>query len=145
MPLPAPEAGLVICYAYLWNSEYERGQEEGLKDRSCAIILTTRRENGQTIVTVAPITHSPPNILADAIELPSSTKERLGLDGVRSWVVVSEVNRFVWPGSDLRPVSREKADRFEFGFLPPSLFRQIKERIAACAMAQRLQTVRRTE
>lgn len=145
MSLPTPEAGLVICYAYLWHSEHERGREEGLKDRPCVLVLTTTRENGETIVTVAPITHSPPAAPADAIEIPAVTKARLGLDGARSWIVVREVNRFVWPGSDLRPVAREKADRFDFGLLPPSLFRQVRERLAACAKGQRLKTVHRTE
>jgi hypothetical protein len=101
--LPTPEAGLVICYSYLWHAEHERGREEGLKDRPCAIVLTARRESGETVVTVAPITHSPPVTPADAVEIPAVTQARLGLDGARSWIVVSEVNRFVWPGSDLRP------------------------------------------
>jgi hypothetical protein len=145
VPLPTPEAGLVICYAYLWRDEHERGREEGLKDRPCAIVLTTERANGETIVTVAPITHSPPTVPDDAVEIPSSTKARLGLDGARSWIVVTEVNRFAWPGSDLRPVSRDKVDRFDFGLLPPSIFRQVQERLAVCAKAQRLKTVHRTE
>jgi hypothetical protein len=61
VPLPIPEPGLVICYAYLWRSEYERGQEEGTKDRPCAIVLATRDQDGDTIVTVVPVTHTPPN------------------------------------------------------------------------------------
>ena len=80
-----------------------------------------------------------------AIDPSSKTRGRLGLDGARSWVLVSEVNRFVWTGADLRPISRGRPDRFEFGFLPPSLFRQIRERLAACARAQRLKSVERTE
>jgi hypothetical protein len=143
--LPTPEAGLVICYSYLWHAEHERGREEGLKDRPCAIVLTARRESGETVVTVAPITHSPPATPADAVEIPAVTQARLGLDGARSWIVVSEVNRFVWPGSDLRPVSRAQTDRFDFGLLPPSIFRQVRDRLAECAKAQRLRSVPRTE
>jgi hypothetical protein len=40
MPLPTPEPGLVVAYAYLWLAEYEQGREEGTKDRPCAIVLT---------------------------------------------------------------------------------------------------------
>jgi hypothetical protein len=58
--------------------------------------------------------------------------------------VVSEINRFVWPGPDLRPVSRTEPDRFAYGMLPPSLFRQIKERLAACAKVQQLRAVPRS-
>lgn len=145
MPLPTPETGLVISYAYLWQAEYEQGQEEGAKDRPCAIVLTTSNEDGDTVVTVAPITHSLPERPGDAVELPLPTKQRLGLDAERSWVVVSEINRFVWPGPDLRPISRAEPDRFAYGVLPPSLFHRIRERLLACAQAQRLRVVHRTD
>ena len=145
MSLPSPEAGLVIGYAYLWRTDYEQGREEGTKDRPCAIVLTTAASEGDTIVTVVPVTHTPPKNPEEVVEIPLVTKNRLGLDGARSWVVVSEVNRFVWPGPDLRPVSRTEADRFDYGLLPPSLFRQIRERLDACARAQRLKSVQRTE
>jgi len=143
--LPVPEAGLVICYSYLWRSEYEQGREEGTKDRPCAIVLTATSAEGRIIVTVVPVTHSQPATPDEAVEIPLLTKQRLGLDAARSWAVVSEINRFVWPGSDLRPVSGDTPDRFHYGFLPPSLFRQIKERLTATAKAQRLKGVSRTE
>ena len=115
-----------------------------MKDRPCAIILTTKSIDAGTIVTVVPITHTPSQLLEDAVEIPPATKRRLGLDDARSWVVVSEVNRFVWPGFDLRPVPGGAAERFDFGFLPPSLFRDIRERLLACARAQRVSVVPRT-
>jgi hypothetical protein len=145
VPLPAPEAGLVIGYSYLWHSEHEHGREEGLKDRPCVIVVASRRVGGRIIVTVVPVTHSPPLSFDAAIELHAATKARLGLDDARSWVVVSEVNRFVWPGTDLRPVSRDQPDRFDYGLLPPAIFDRIKERLAACVKAQRLKIVDRTE
>jgi hypothetical protein len=145
MPLPAPEPGLVIRYGYLWYSEYEQGREDGDKDRPCAIILTTVNELGETLVTALPVTHTPPRIADDAVELPLAVKHRLGLDDARSWVVVSELNRFVWPGPDLRPVPPIEAGRFDYGLLPPGLFRTIRERFLARARAQRVWSVRRTE
>jgi hypothetical protein len=145
VPLPVPEPGLVISYSYLWRSKYERDQEEGVKDRPCAIILIAEDAAGETVVTVVPITHSPPQPQDDAVEIPLAAKRRLGLDEARSWAIVSEVNRFVWPGPDLRPVTRGDPERFEYGPLPPSLFRQIRERFLAAAAAQRLQIVPRTE
>jgi hypothetical protein len=143
VPLPVPEPGLVISYSYLWHSEYQRDQEEGLKDRPCAIILIAKDEGGQTTVTVVPITHSPPK--TDAVEIPLTVKRRLGLDEARSWAVVSEVNRFVWPGPDLRPVMRDDREGFDYGFLPPALFRQLRERFLAVAATQRLKTVPRSQ
>ncbi len=145
MPLPAPEPGLVIRYAYLWHSEYEQGREEGDKNRPCAIILTAIDEDGETVVTVLPVTHTPPQHADDAVELSLVTKQRLGLDDARSWVIVNEMNRFVWPGPDLRPVPPAEAGRFDYGLLPPGLYRTIRERFLIRARAQRLKVVPRTE
>jgi mRNA-degrading endonuclease toxin of MazEF toxin-antitoxin module len=145
VPLPTPEPGLVIGYAYLWYSEFQQGREEGLKDRPCAIVLTTREADEQTIVIVVPITHTPPDRVDEAVEIPLATKRRLGLDDARSWAIVSEVNRFTWPGPDLRPVSRKETGQVDYGFVPPSLFRQIRDKLGACAVAQRLRSVPRTE
>lgn len=145
MPLPAPELGLVVSYAYLWNSEFEAGREEGLKDRPCALVLSSQDMGGDTVVAVVPVTHSPPERAEEAVEIPAVIKRRLGLDEARSWIVVSEINRFIWPGPDLRPVSRAEPERFEYGFLPPALFRRVLERFEATVAARRLRTVPRTE
>jgi hypothetical protein len=145
MPLPTPEPGLVIRYAYLWHSEYKESREEGTKDRPCAIILTAFNEDGETVVTVLPITHSPPRPADDAVELPFTTKQRLGLDDTRSWVIVTEMNRFIWPGPDLRPIQPAETGRFDYGLLPPGLYRTIRDRFLSCAKAQRLKVVPRNE
>jgi len=107
--------------------------------------METKRAGGATIITVAPITHTAPQHPENAIEVPASTKKRLGLDDARSWVVVNEVNRFFWPGPDLRPVSRNEPERFAYGLLPPSFFEEVARAVAACAKAQRLKIVHRTE
>lgn len=145
MPLPAPDLGLVVSYAYLWNSGFEEGRDEGVKDRPCALVLSSQDMGGDTIVAVAPVTHSQPERPEEAVEIPAVVKRHLGLDEARSWIVVSEINRFIWPGPDLRPVSRAERERFEYGFLPPALFRQVLEKFKATVAARRLRTVPRTE
>lgn len=145
MPLPEPVPGLVIRYSYLWREEYARGQEEGVKDRRCAVILVSRDEAGERIVTVLPISHTPPADPALAVEIPAATKRRLGLDDERSWVVLSEPNRFIWPGPDLRPLRPGDAASVAFGLLPFSLFQTIRRRFIAAIRAQRTATVRRSE
>ena len=145
MSLPNPEPGLIICYSYLWCSEYEQGREEGVKDRPCAIVLTTQDEEDDTIVTVVPITHVPPDQSKQAIEIPLPTKRRLGLDSERSWVLLTEINRFVWPGPDLRSISKKQPERFDYGFLPPSLFEKIKQGIRAQNSAKKLKKVLRSD
>jgi hypothetical protein len=145
MPYPNPEPGLVIGYSYLWKDEAERGQVEGLKNRPCAIILSVRNDDGERIVSVVPITHSPPADPDAAIEIPQRTKQRLGLDDERSWVVLSEYNKFVWPGPDLRPISRTNNDQYDYGFLPPKLFDQLKMKMLEQIKKQQVRTISRFE
>lgn len=142
MALPAPVPGLVIRYAYLWRDEALRGQEEGAKDRPCVVVLAVETADGDTVVTVAPITHSPPRHPETAVEIPTSTKQRLGLDGERSWIIAADLNRFVWPGVDLRPVT-PGSGRFDYGLIPGSLYRAVKERVLALARAGKLSSTAR--
>lgn len=131
MPLPEPEPGLVLSYSYLWHHEQRAGQEEGRKNRPSVIVLATARTpDGATIVTVLPITHRPPAVPAAAVEIPQTVKRHLGLDAERSWIVVDEGNRFVWPGYDLRPVPGDAA-RYHYGFLPPRFFNDVLKSFAA--------------
>lgn len=139
-PLP----GLVICYSYLWYDEAEAGQEEGVKDRPCAIIVVAEEADGDTVVRVAPITHASPHDPAAAVEIPPATKKRLGLDDARSWVVVSETNLFAWPGPDLRPIHRKQPGKFDYGFLPPSLFEKIRVRMLDQVRSREHRTAKRT-
>jgi hypothetical protein len=98
LPAAANIASCRVTYAYLWLTEHRQGRKEGAKHRPCAIVVTAIDDEGDTIVTVAPITHAPPGQPDQAVELPLATKQRLGLDAKRSWVVVNEVNRFVCYG-----------------------------------------------
>lgn len=132
----------MVSYAYLWHSEHSLGREEGRKDRPCVVVLAVTDEAGERIVTVVPVTHSAPSRADEAVEIPLATKRRLGLDAARSWIVVSEGNRFAWPGSDLRPIA---PGRFDYGFVPPDLFQRVLRQIAAYASARRLPIVPRTE
>ena len=69
---------------------------------------------------------------------------RQGVTAGMSPLVIA-LHRFVWPGPDLRPVTRGDPKRFHYGPLPPSLFRQIRDRLLASAAVQRLQIVARSE
>ena len=145
MSLPDPVPGLVIGYAYLWHEEARRGEEEGRKDRPCVIVLSVVPDESGAVVTVAPVTRSPPVDPAAAVELPAETKRRLGLDDARSWIVVGEVNRFRWPGPDLRPIPGSDPPRFDYGLLPARLFRRVREKLIDAASSRGAPVVRRTE
>lgn len=124
MAIPTPEPGLVISYAYLWDHEAQSGREEGRKDRPCVIALAVQRQqDGETWVTVLPVTHSPPHNAASAVEIPAAVKRQLDLDDARSWIVVSEGDQFVWPGYDLRKA--QGGDSYDYGFLPPRFFEHV--------------------
>ncbi|GLU29856.1 hypothetical protein Brsp01_50890 [Brucella sp. NBRC 12950] len=93
-----PKVGLIFRYTYLWHWQFEQGREEGDKDRPLLVMaITTTLEDGSPVVRVLPITDTPPQRADEAIEIPAATKRRLGLDDERSWMVLSESNRFVWP------------------------------------------------
>ena len=145
MSWPAPRPGLVIRYAYLWESEARQGREEGVKDRPCAIILVVLREGDYPIVRVLPVTHTAPADPDDAVEIPRPTKERLGLDSDRSWIVLTEANDFIWPGPDLRPLPGREQSTVAYGFLPPAFMKVLRERLAQRRRDKRLRAVPRSE
>jgi len=143
--LPDPEPGLVIRYSYLWLREHRQGQEEGVKDRPCAIVLAARPHDDHTQVIVVPVTHSPPDDFAEALELPGAVKRHLGLDSERSWIVLNESNLFEWPGPDLRRVGDRDDGSVAYGLLPPRFFAELRRRFVELEAAARSRRVRRTE
>lgn len=84
-----------------------------------------------------PITTKPPSAAPDALELTSFTKRRLGLDAAKCWVILDEVNWFIWHGPDLLPVDAA-AGRYVYGELPLALTqrlrRELEERVEAGAL-----------
>jgi hypothetical protein len=142
---PEPRPGLVVRYSYLWEREAREGREEGVKDRPCAIILVLLRDGDHPIVRVLPVTHSAPAEPADALEIPQATKQRLGLDSERSWVVLGEANDFIWPGPDLRPATSGDPASIAYGVLPPGFMKVLRERLLQRWREKRLKATRRTE
>ncbi len=145
MSFPAPVPGLVIRYSFLWREAAARGEEEGGKDRPCAVVLVSEDQDGEKIVLVLAVTHSPPAEPDLAVEIPAKTKRRLGLDNERSWIIVTDANRFVWPGPDLRPSVRGEASSVAYGVLPRGLFYEVRERFARAIERRLAGVVRRTE
>ena len=129
MTFAAPKPGLVIRYGFLWSHEQDAGAAEAAKDRPCAIVVAVRRgETGDLTVIVAPITHAPPDDPRDSIEVPRSAARSLGLDGEGCWLRLDELNRFAWPGYDLRPIPG-RAGEYANGMLPKALFERLREGI----------------
>jgi hypothetical protein len=109
-----------------------------------AIILVLLREGEHPIVRVLPVTHTPPVDPADALEIPHPTKQRLGLDSERSWVMLGEANDFIWPGPDLRPAVNGDPASVAYGMLPPGFMAVLRGRLAQ-RRREKLAVTRRTE
>ena len=125
MSSSAPAFGRVVHFAYLWHRERAQGRIEALKERPCVVLLVDSEiVPGREVVSVLPITHSPPERTGDALELPPQTKRRLGLDEARSWVVVTESNDYTHPGYDLR---RTPDGREDYGTLSGVQLRALRE------------------
>ena len=137
-----PEIGLVIRHTYLWWSEARKGREDGSKDRPSVIVHLRPNAYQELETFVCPITHSPPELPERAMEIPAATRERLRLDDERSWIVTTEVNRFIWPGPDLRQVP---GGGFAYGFLPSAMTRDLISQVRRNAEDRSLLVVGRTE
>lgn len=139
----APQAGMVLHYSFLWKHEAERGHDEGAKDRP-VVVLVLLAEGDE--VVVAPITTLPPEQGAPAIEVPARVRAHLGLDADQSWISIATLNRFVWPGPDLRSVPGRNPSDALYGFLPQKLLDAAKQS-AMAELAKRVPglVVRRTE
>jgi len=142
--VPEPRVGSVIRYAFLWRREAARGQEEGAKDRPCAIVMAAKIQDETHTVIVLPVTHTPPHDAKLAVEIPAQTKKRLGLDAARSWIVLTAANRFLWPGPDLRPAIKGDAASVVYGVLPETLFREVQEKFVRALKTRSAGVVRRT-
>ncbi len=143
MSIPTPKPGLVIRYSFLWSLEQERGAVEGSKDRPCAIVVAVPQgEAGQVRTIVAPITHSPPDDANASLEIPVNVCRSLGQDCARHWIRFDELNRFTWPGYDLRP----KSDgTYHYGMLPRGLFEELRNGIVKEQKARLAQVVPRDD
>ena len=135
-----PQPADVLSYAYLWAREAADGQDEGLKDRPVVVVVAVETATiGAPQLYVVPVTHSAPDESDNVVELPAKVKRHLGLDSERSWVVVSEINRFIWPRPDIRPIKGGLTPLY--GALPDWLF----ERIKAAILKSNASVVKRTE
>lgn len=135
----------MIRYAFLWSHEARAGVTEARKDRPAAIVVATRKEaNGEVRVVVAPITHKAPHDPEASIEIPAGLAEALGLDGERHWLRMDELNRFTWPGFDLRPLPG-RPGVYDYGMLPAGLYAELKAGILRRQKALAVRVIRRED
>jgi hypothetical protein len=83
-----------------------KGKYEASKDRPCAIVLAASvKETTAIQVVVVSIAHSEPdpNDHSASLEGPAAVAKILGLDGGPHWLRLTQLNRIIWPGYELRP------------------------------------------
>ncbi len=141
MPLPDPRPGLIVRYDYLWSREAASGRNQG-KDRPACLIAASDSLIKPRYVVLLPITHSPPDAHSIGIAIPAKVKQAIGLDDLPSWVIVSEHNIDEWPNGGLSPVPG-RPSIFSYGFIPPGLFTQIKDKFLNLARENQSHPVRR--
>ncbi len=144
-----PKACMVINYGYLWARQAKDGMRElpgGTVERikfRPSLILAVKEEDNKKVVYVSPITHTPPFYPEESLLMPADTKERLGLDGLNSWLMVSEVNKFEWPGTDIRRVP-DRMERSQFyGFVPGKFLEEAHGRLPELLQLKRFKTAAR--
>lgn len=140
-----PKSTDVLSYAYLWAREAESGREEAVKDRPAVVVLAVTARGGLTEVIVAPVTTQPPRPEEASVEMPAAVKAHLGLDDRRCWIVTGELNRFNWPGPDIRPIRGDEDRSPYYGKIPGKLLEKVRDAMRAHISAGRLKMTRRTE
>jgi hypothetical protein len=143
MPLPRPESGLVFRYDYLWLEESGSARTSG-KERPARLAATLDDEANPQLVVILAITHSRPKAPTVGIEIPQAVAEKLGLDEVRAWIIVSEANADFWPNAGLAPVPGKRG-AYAYGYLPPTLFEAVKSRFLKLLAERHAKLVNRKE
>ncbi|MGK0437950.1 MAG: hypothetical protein ACJATK_000897 [Paracoccaceae bacterium] len=137
-----PQVGILIRHMYLWRDEARQSRGEGRKARPCLVVHIRDNEYMEKEVYIVPVTHTEPADKSQAIELPHATKQRLKLDHDTSWIITSEVNRFIWVGPDVR---KTQSNETSYGYLPSTLVSVVIEKFKANAQDRSLGIVNRDD
>lgn len=105
------------------------------------VVIARIEAKAGTELIVAPVTHSAPDATDESLEMPANVKRDLRLDRDRSWIVLTEMNRFIWPGPDIRPVG-EAGDPY-YGAIPDWLFVQVRAAIGDRVRTGKLRVTKR--
>jgi hypothetical protein len=128
-------SGLVVRYGYLWTWEAKENRETG-KDRPACLVTTLA--DGR--VALLPITHKQPSADDVALLIPAPLKRQLGLDGEKSWIVLSECNVDIWPSYFASPTP---LGDMIYGRLPEKFLTKLIHDFVILARSKKLRIIRR--
>jgi len=92
---------------------------------------------------VAPVTHAVPEPSADTIEIPLNIRKQIGLDRQACWIVLTELNRFIWLGPDVRVAPGQGSPIYDA--IPDWLFFDVRDAIVRRHREGNLTITKRTE
>lgn len=110
MPLPKPQLGNIINYRFLWKEESESGQIEGLKARP-SLIVSIQETVDKKVVRVIPISTKHPSMTRKFLEITPNWGIQ-ALPTYPSYLILDEINEFVWPGYDIEPLLRSPSSLY---------------------------------
>jgi hypothetical protein len=139
VPLPDLTPGLVVRYEYRWARRPSTANRRDKDHPACVIAAFRKTGHDEDFVVYLPISHTPPSGDEVGVELPDATKARAGPDDSRQWVLVSECNIDAWP-FDIRQIPY-KPGRYHYGYLPPAVFAEIRDRFSELYRAKRVRQV----
>lgn len=131
MTKPDPETGLVFSFDYLWDSDKQRGWQEGGEHRPCVVAYV--KPNGR--VRICGISRSPPTSPELGVELDDATKRELGLKPDRQWIHCSETNEISWNDPEIRMTPE---GYWEYGYLGDASAQEMLDKLIAEQKSGRL-------
>ena len=136
MPKPDAETGLVVSYDYLWQSDKDRGWQEGGEHRPCVVVSGSPPGS----VLICGVSRSEPHDPAYGIELDDEHKSALSLVSDRQWIHCNEINIISWDDPELRP---NPYGGWEYGYLGSVVGKQMLDKVRAIKAAGGLPTIKR--
>lgn len=121
------------------------GRDDAVKDRPVVVVIATIVREGLIEVVVAPVTTQPPRSRDESVEIPFAVKSHLGMDDQRCWIITDEVNRFIWPGPDVRPLDQREGRSPYYGKIPGKLLELLRVKIQKQVDLRRFRATKRTQ
>lgn len=110
------------------------------------VVFNVRSHAGGVVeVFVAPVTTQPPRGESRAVEMPAGVREHLSLGDARCWIVATELNGFIWPGPDVRPIRRGDDIGPYYGKVPGRLLETVRTVMRTHAQDGRLGITKRSD
>lgn len=106
-------------------------------------VFPDRGDPLRTGVLYLPITHSSPGPEEIGIELPVDVRYAAGLDNQKQCILVSQGNLDTWPEDVSNLPGRPGV--FEYGILPPGIFKAIQAMFARCYAEKKFNIVARNQ